>query len=86
MFTEQVCVECELHEDVHFSRLLADHQLAEVGRGELVEAEEAQVGEDLVQDVVVAIDARSVALEENLCEDLFKTRHVSNSKPYFRPS
>ena len=55
MLPEGVRVEGELHEDVHLGCLLADDQLAVVGGRQLIQPEEAQVGEDLVQRRVVPI-------------------------------
>ena len=70
MLPQRVSIECELHEHVHLGRLLADNKLSVVGRGELIQSEEAQVGEDLVEGRIVAIRATQIPLEENFGEDL----------------
>ena len=72
MLSEALSIESELQEDVHLVRLLAYHELAIVSWRELIESEEAEVGEDLVQGRIVAISATWVALEENSCENLKK--------------
>lgn len=50
-------IEGELHKHVHLLGLLAHHKLAVVRWRQLIQTEEAQVGKDLVQDVIVAVDA-----------------------------
>ena len=70
---QQVGIECELQEHVHLGGLLAHHQFLVVGRLQLVKAEEGQIGEDLVQGVVVAVGARRVLLKEDFGEDLVDT-------------
>ena len=67
---QRLRVEGELHEDVHLGGLLADDKLTVVGRGQLVQAEEAQIGKNLVECAVVTVRASRVTLEENTGENL----------------
>jgi len=73
VLSQAIRVESKLQERVHFRRLLAHDQLSEVLRLQLVKAEEAQVGEDLVQRRIVTVGRRGVPLEEHLCEYLKPT-------------
>ena len=70
MLPKQLSIECELHEDVHLGCLLADDQLAVVGRRELIQAEEAQVGKDLEQSRIIAVCSANVLFEEDFSENL----------------
>jgi uncharacterized Rossmann fold enzyme len=72
VLAEQLGVEGELHEDVHFSGLLAHDQLAEVCKLQLIEAEETQISEDAVEGSIVAVGGGAVQLEEGLTENLEK--------------
>ena len=55
---------------MHLGGLLADDKLTVVGRGQLVQAEEAQIGKNLVECAVVTVRASRVTLEENTGENL----------------
>ena len=68
--TEEVGIEGELHEDVHLRGLLAHDQLPVVRSGQLVQAEEAEVGEDLVQDGIVAVRTAGAPFKEDFGEYL----------------
>ena len=78
MLPKRFRIEGELHEDVHFLGFLAHHKLTVVRRRELIQTEEAQIGEDLVQDVIVAISAARATLKENFRKNL-KTRQDHQS-------
>ena len=78
MLPKRFRIEGELHEYVHFLGFLAHHKLTVVRRRELIQTEEAQIGEDLVQDVIVAISAARATLKENFRKNL-KTRQDHQS-------
>ncbi len=63
-------IESKLHEDVHLLGLLAHHKLAVICGRKLIQSEEAQVGKDLVQNVIVAVGAARASLEENFRKNL----------------
>ena len=49
---------------------MADHKLSVVGRRKLVQAEEAQVCEDLIKGRIITICVAKVPLKEYSCKDL----------------
>ena len=83
MLPERLSVECKLHENVHLGGLLTDDELTVVLWRQLIQSEEAQVGEDLVNYCIVAIRTARVLLKKDSCEDLhleYKHNVISNSQ------
>ena len=70
MFPEGITIEHELEEGVHFDGVLGEDEAAVVLEGELLQAEEGEVAEDLVEHVVVAVSRRREPLEEDRVEHL----------------
>ena len=78
MLSQSLRIEGKLHENVHLGGLLADDQLAVVRGRQLIQAEEAQVREDLVESSVIAIRASQVALKEHTGENLISSPKIED--------
>jgi hypothetical protein len=70
MLSQEVSVEDELEENVHFVGFLGVDQTAVILNIKLVEAQESEVSKDVVHGHVVSVQGGRVALVEDFSEDL----------------